>query len=160
MSEFYEPSHCELEGAPEAFKYELDMLRFAVREHSNAKEEMIRKAMLECTLPHARNLLDFFWRKQPPKNDNICAGHFVGKSTKKKTGDWWRSCKLPYLKLHKTAINKSLSHSTYERIGAEHIQWEFAKIKDEIEAAYAEFYQLLPQGDRAKWPPPETSGTD
>jgi hypothetical protein len=99
-----------------------------------------------------------FWissgRKQPPNNDDICAGHFIGEFAKNRAGNWWRSCKLPYLKSQKAAINKSLSHLTYERIGADY-EWDLAKIKDEIEAAYAEFYQLLPQEEQAKWPTPE-----
>jgi len=159
MYEFYEPSQCERQGAPRAFKYELEMLRFAASKYSNAQDKLLRNALVECALLHARNLLDFFWRKQPPKNDDICAAHFVGKSAKRKSADWWRSCKLPYLKSHKTTINKSLSHLTYERIGAEY-KWDLAKIKDEIEAAYTEFLQLLPQEDQAKWPPPEDFGTD
>ena len=150
MPEYYEPSDCERKGAPRAFKYELEMLRFAIEEYSRVQGQT--NALLECALLHARNLLDFFYRKRPPKDDDICAGHFVDKSIKGKSGNWWRSCNLPYLKSKKTIINKSLSHLTYDRIGAEY-KWDLVKIKDEIEAAYAEFFQLLPQEEQAKWPP-------
>jgi len=146
MSEFYEPSQCERQGAPRAFKYELEMLRFAVVEHSKVQEQS--NALLESALLHARNLLDFFGQKQPPKSDDICAGHFV------KAANWWRSRRLPYLESQKGAINKSLSHLTYERIGAKY-EWDLPKIKDEVEAAYTEFLRLLPEEDRTKWPPAE-----
>ena len=152
MPKPYEPSECERSGAPRAFEYELKMLRFAIEEHSRVQGQT--DALLECALLHTRNLLEFFYQKQPPENDNICAGHFVGEFAKNKTGNWWKSCRLPYLKSQKVAINKSLSHLTYERIGAEY-KWDLAKIKHEVETAYSEFFNLLPEEDRAKWLPPE-----
>lgn len=154
MSEFYQPSKCERQGAPGAFRYELQMFRFSTQlcelfkdPHSLLFNKYIHDAVLEAALLHARNLLDFFTGK-PSLKDDIVASHFVG-----------NPLGLPYLESIRNDINKSLSHLTYTRIGAEY-KWDLPKIRDEIEAAYNEFLQLLPQKDRAKWPPPEDSGTD
>jgi len=154
MSEFYAPSECEREGAPRAFKYELQMFRWCVQMFECFKNpcsillnDGIRNSILETALLHTRNLLDFFAGK-PSLKDDIIATHFVG-----------NPLKLPYLESLREDINKSLSHLTYTRIRADY-RWELPKIKDEIEAAYTEFIKLLPEKDRAKWPSPEGSGTN
>ena len=151
MCDFYEPSASECRGAPRAFEYELEMFYYAEEQVSSARDGL-RKPMIECALLHARNLLDFFTGGQTVigKMDkkSIRAGHFIRENT------WWKSDKLPYLQKQKKGINKALSHLTYDRIGAEY-EWDLAKFKDEIEAAYTEFFELLPQEDRAEWPAPE-----
>jgi hypothetical protein len=120
--------------------------------------DSLRSAILETVLLHARNLLEFFTGDQPIigrlDEDSIRAGHFVKGST------WWKSSKLSHTKSRKTDINKSLSHLTFKRI-KENYKWDdLPKIKGEIEASYIEFLNLLPDEDRAKWPPPENSGMD
>jgi hypothetical protein len=156
MSTPYQPSDPERQGAPEAFKYEMEIFCYAEGHLSNAQGNL-RKAMIECALLHARNLLDFFTGNQPMTGrmdeKSIRAGHFIKENT------WWKSDKLSYLQQRKKDINKSLSHLTYDRIGTEY-EWNLAKIKDEIKASYTELLKLLPEVERSKWPPPENSGTD
>lgn len=153
MSTPYQPSEPERQGTPEAFKYEMEMFCYAEGQLSKAQGNL-RKAMIECALLHARNLLDFFTGNQPMTGrmdeKSIRAGHFIKENT------WWKSDKLSYLQKRKKDINKALSHLTYDRIGAEY-EWDLAKIKDEVEASYIEFVKLLPKEDRTKWPVPEVS---
>lgn len=153
----YKPTKLELEGAPRAFIYELQMLHFSIQLYELFKDprsllfnQYIPNVVLEAALLHARNLLDFFVGGQPKEGnldkDSIRAGYFVGKN------GWWRSSKLPYLKVRKKDINESLSHLTFSRIkNKDRYHWNLPKIKKEIDDAYAEFLQLLPQNERGKW---------
>jgi hypothetical protein len=162
----YEPSELDLEGAPRAFHYELQMFRLYMQflellrnPYSILFNRCIYNAVLEGVLLHVRNLLEFFTGNQPAKGsfdeDSIRAGHFVGKSNKNQDC-WWSSSKLRYTKSRKTDINKSLSHLTFTRIREKYKWDDLPKIRAEIEAAYTEFLQLLPQEDRAEWPAPES----
>ena len=140
----YKPTNPELNGAPRAVEYELQMFLYSVEccQHLTLQ----RKAVIETALLHARNLLDFFTGKPSRKND-ILAYHFVGKPLK-----------LPYLESLRDDINKSLTHLTYSRLTpGQKYEWDLAPIKDEIEAAYTEFLKLLPKEDRVKWLPPKDS---
>lgn len=138
----YKPT--DMAGAPKAFEYELQMFLYSVEFCQNLALQ--RKAMIETSLLHARNLMDFFTGK-PSQNDDILAYHFVGKSLK-----------IPYLESLRNDINKSLSHLTYTRLSpGQRYEWDLAKIKDEIEAVYIEFLKLLPEEDRARWPTPKNS---
>ncbi len=149
MSTPYQPSEHERQGAPEAFKYELEMFSYAEEQLSNAQGDL-RNAMIECALLHARNLLDFFTGNQPMMakidESSIRAGHFVEGNI------WWKSSKLSHLQKRKKDINKALSHLTYDRIGAEYNWNDLSKFREEVEAAYSEFCQLLPCEAPAKWP--------
>lgn len=148
MSEKYEPSPNEREEAPEAFKYELEMFRIAFERRSNEQDNFFSNVMLECALLHARNLLEFFTGKS--NKDNIIASHFVNEPPQ-----------LPYLKSLWNDINKRLSHLTYTRVKAEKkYRWNLSKISDEIEAAYSEFLDFLPEEDRSKWPESEHSDVE
>ncbi|MBN1973790.1 MAG: hypothetical protein JW787_09140 [Sedimentisphaerales bacterium] len=155
MSIPYQPSDFELQGAPDAFKYEMEMLYFA---HGQLLNESggLHNVMIECTLLHARNLLDFFTGNQPMtgKMDekSIRAGQYIKENT------WWKSNKLSYLQQRKKDINKALSHLTYDRIGTKY-KWDLEKITDQVEIAYTEFLKLLPDIERSKWPSLENSGT-
>lgn len=153
----YKPTKLELEGAPRALLYELQMFRFSVQRCMDL--ELLHNEALETALLHARNLRDFFCDDHSTE-DNICAGYFVDESHKKE--GWWKSSRISYLLQHRTKINKLLSHLTFSRIKKEKDDkgWNLKVISEEIEKAYAEFYKLLPQEDGTKWPPPENSGTD
>jgi len=154
MSTPYQPSETERQGAPEAFKYEMEMFCYSEGHLSNAQGNP-RKAMIECALLHARNLLDFFTGNQPMMGridqKTIRAGHFIKENT------WWKSDKLPNLQKRKKDINKALSHLSYDRIGAGYRWNDLPKIREEIKSAYAEFHKLLPEEERTKWPEPKDS---
>ncbi|MGD0785032.1 MAG: hypothetical protein ABR969_04390 [Sedimentisphaerales bacterium] len=146
----FEPTDIELKGSPQAFLYELKML------HSSVQHcvKLCNNFTLETALLHARNLFEFFTGKHPQKGDlnedNICAGYFVEKYHKDEK-NWWKSSKLQYTQSRIKDINKCLGHLTFSRIEGKY-QWnDLPQIMDEIETAYIEFLQMLPEEDRAKW---------
>jgi hypothetical protein len=157
----YEPAEDERQGAPRAFGYELQMFLGTVQmlgclenPCSIFVNKCLQNSILETVLLHARNLLEFFTGGQPLKGnfdeDSIRAGYFISKPQNNQVG-WWQSDKLSHTKLRKNDINKSLSHLTFERIKGNYKWDDLLKIKEEIESAYNEFLQLLPDEDRAKW---------
>jgi len=165
----YELTIKERYGAPKTFEYEMQMFCWSIQMFEYLKNpcsillnDGIRNSILETSLLHVRNLLEFFTGDRPMKGnldeDSIRAGYFVDEPHKK--GGWWKSSNLSYTQSRKTNINKSLSHLTFKRI-KENYKWDdLPKIKEEIEKAYTEFLKLLPQEDRAKWPSSENSGID
>ncbi|MGH8065304.1 MAG: hypothetical protein ACRERE_08725 [Candidatus Entotheonellia bacterium] len=149
----YEPTEDQLQGPPKKFAYELWMFREALRFflHPAPRNEALHNICLEATLLHARNLLDFFTGK-PPLKDDIRAAHFLPQSVRTEQGNWWTSSKLAQLQKRERDINKSLSHLTYTRVDEKPVWDDLAQIGEEIEAAYREFRELLPDKDRVAWP--------
>jgi len=157
----YKPTKPELDGAPRAFIYELQMLHFSVQLLELFKDQRwvlfnkcIHDAVLEAALLHARNLLEFFTGDRPLKGnlneDSIRAGYFIKESHKNQKG-CWKSDKLSHTKSRKNDINKSLSHLTFKRIKEDYKWDDLPKIKEEIEEAYDEFIQLLPENKQNEW---------
>lgn len=145
----YVPTAAELEGAAGPFLYELHMLREAtdpfVQHSSLVHDETMRRVFLESALIHARNLLDFF-TCEPTPNDDILAAHFICNSD----GSPWKPTGLTHLVSRRTDINKALTHLTYTRV-ANKPGWPFALIRHEIEIAYLEFVERLPEDQRTSW---------
>ena len=110
------------------------------------KNPILCNISLECTLLHARNLLDFFCGKKSSKDD-LRASHFVPKS---QGLSYWTSSKLSYIESRREDINKSLSHLTYTR-SLQKPLWNLQKIQQEIDEAYNEFLSLLPKNERSNW---------
>lgn len=148
---FYEPSKNELEGAPNKFRYELCMFRESLAllyRLPQPPDQVLHNVYMEAVLLHARNLLDFYTGKETDKDD-IRASHFVSRGEHPQDS-WWASSLMPYLSGHKEDINKHLSHLTYKRV-VEKPEWNWQKISEEIEAAYKEFLDRLPDTDRTVW---------
>lgn len=161
----YKPTDDELAAAPRAFQYELCMFRQCLQMLSFFESpcavmvnECLRNSLLEATLLHVRNILDFFTRDRPVKGaidqDSIRAGYFV-QGYCAHAEDSWKTFDLPFTKSHNNDINSSLSHLTFARVRGDYKWDDLPKIRTEIESAYAEFFRLLPETDRARWSAPE-----
>ena len=147
----YKPSREELDGAPSKFRYELWMFRESLallNRMPQPPNKVLYNVYMEVVLLHARNLLDFFTGKESEKDD-IRASHFVSSGEHPQEGRWASSL-MPYLSEHKDDINKHLSHLTYRRV-VEKPEWNWRKIGEEIEAAYQEFLDRLPNTNRMVW---------
>lgn len=145
----YIPSEAELAGAPQPFLYELRMFRETTDvfiEHSPLITDLtLKRVFLESALVHARNLLDFF-TCEPSSKDDILAVHFLTPADERQ----WRPSGLAHLASRRDDINKALSHLTYTRVNNKPA-WPFGQIRVEIEQAYGEFLEELPETDRPKW---------
>ena len=144
----YVPNHVEKLEAPKSFLYELNMFRNAIDAHNlnwrNPSVQVIfDNVTLESLLLHARNLFDFFNGGATDKDD-MRAFHFI------KGKEFWQSSKLQYLKTVRPEINKHLSHLTYSRVSRKP-RWKWRKIAQEIEEAYKEFLEALPDEDVPQW---------
>jgi hypothetical protein len=65
----------------EQLPYEINMLRYAYqRLQSPLHEQAEINVFIECFCVHARNLLDFFWYKQPKKKNYAVARQFTSGS--------------------------------------------------------------------------------
>ena len=146
----YKPKNIELKGAPSKFYYEYDMFIMATEANSKLRHDhpdiqsMINNVTLESLLVHARNLLDFFCGNTTDADD-IRAFHFIPGSPP------WRSSKLSYLSSLKKDINKYLSHLTYSRVIKKKPNWNWGRIRKEVEAAHEEFIKKLPDSEKANW---------
>lgn len=145
----YIPTSDEKCGAPSQFLYEFNMFKLAVKAHINlasrypAIQEILKNVTLESLLVHARNLIDFFFGP-PIEKDDIRAFHFI------KGDRLWHPSKSEYLKNIRLDIHKNLSHLTYSRVSKKPI-WDWGKIEAEIDEAYKEFLEALPDAAVAEW---------
>ncbi len=114
------------------------------------EDDVICNATLEATLLHARNLYDFF--AKGPYKDDMRAAHFLPNPE-------WRSSKLNLLGSRQTVINYGLSHLTHRRVSEVKADWNdlgLLKIADEMNAAFHEFIDLLPENEQSRWAPART----
>lgn len=143
----YIPTAIQMRHAACEYMYELAMLRLTCRacfylSQYNPNEEMLKNAMIESSLIHARNLMDFFCGGETHKDD-IRACHFVKATV-------WQPPKLKYLCQMKEKINKHLSHLTYSRT-SEKVHWNLRRIETEIEEANKRFLAALQEAEADQW---------
>ena len=124
-------------------------LEKALPKSDDAKSNLV----LEGFLLHARVLRDFLVKKNP-KLDDVLAEHFLEEPLP-------YLGPLPYLEEHRERLNKLLAHLTYTRREYEK-RWDVAKIHTEIDRAWREFLDVLPEKTR-QWfalstPSPNLSG--
>jgi len=146
----YAPTKDELRRAPPRVLYELNMFRASIDLCMNLdgkNDPVMHNVALEATLLHARNLLDFFTGGATSKDD-IHAAHFISTPG----ANWWKSSKLSFLSALRDDLNYSISHLTYRRVQGKP-KWHLKRIASEIEAAFEEFLQCLPNGEQAAWKP-------
>jgi hypothetical protein len=128
-------------------KYELNMLQYCFTRIQNewaGADDSLRNLLLEDFLLHARVLRDFF--VSSPRQDDVSSTHFFNDSTP------WSALSAsfcPYLKQHKTRLDKYLAHLTYSRLN-EDKNWDLNAIYSEIANAWQQFYSLLPP-ERQAW---------
>ena len=99
------------------------------------KDGLLRAALLESFLVHARNLIDFFYTDKVKFSDDILAVDYFSSANKwtKKRG------KLPnYLDEARTKANKLLSHITLSRIKKYKRDrgWPVLKIRNKIDDVF------------------------
>lgn len=146
----YKTTDVERRKAIPRVLYELNMFFASSQAYlglSKDHDGVLSNIILEATLLHARNLLDFF-TGNPTKNDDIRAAHFLPISE----GGWWRSNKLEHLSSLRNNLNYSLSHLTYRRIAGKP-QWDLKRIAREVHVAFDEFLNLLPEHEQSRWKP-------
>ena len=107
---------------------------------------VIRVALFESFIIHARTLLDCLYAQTspPPKPDDIIAEDYFNDST---IWDKRRPPKTPLLTtVHKRA-GKEVVHLTYARLTVVPDQkgWRYLEIADAIRSILAAFYQLVPR---------------
>ena len=125
---------------------------------ANETSAVIHNALLESSLIHARNLVDFLYPENSRDND-VVAYDFFGDSSAA-----YRKNREPQTKLLKMVprrVNKEVAHLTYDRLGKapEQKAWPAMKIAVEIDARVDDFKWMLP-ARFAKTPTPEFTSTD
>jgi hypothetical protein len=143
--EVYEPTRSELDSARQHFAYELDMLRAVTDMLRDRPDPMaLHNALLESALVHARNLHDFFIHQQSDGDDVLALHYVADQSLRTRPAlTYVRSCQQP--------INKALSHLTYHRTVKKPL-WRLSVMRNEIETAYSQFLEALPEDERENWP--------
>ncbi len=113
-------------------------------------DNCIGSALLEVFLLHVRNIRDFLYEKDRPRDDDVLATQFfVGTAT-----DWpkmrpdMRGC---YLDSNRGRLDKSLAHITYPRLKyREDKTWKVGQIKCDLDAPWNAFLNALPK-ERRSW---------
>jgi hypothetical protein len=139
--------HPQAQAIAAKIQYALNMLQYCSTRIQNEwadADDCLRNLLLEDFLLHARILRDFFVGS--PREDDVSAAHFFDDPS------YWLAISAsfcPYLKQHKTRLDKYLAHLTYSRLN-EDKNWDLNVIHSEIAHAGQQFYSLLPP-ERQAW---------
>ena len=131
----------ELRDASKHLFYEIQMLLGTAKKLSilrGCQDEVLKNAVLEAFLIHARNLIDFLYTK--PVQDDVAIEDFLEKAGKGE-GIPAQSSFL----CHQTKrINKKLAHLTYFRVLDEDV-WDYLRITEEIRGPLNVFLAQVPR---------------
>jgi hypothetical protein len=119
--------------------YEIKMMRFAHKMlHQQHQDRMMLNSLIECFCTHARNLIDFFNKKDDHRDDAL-ARDFVGCSYNQFAGALPEDIKRLRKKIH-----KQIAHITYRRTIADRIDDQFQwNVRDLIEKEIGNFGNRL-----------------
>lgn len=107
-------------------------------------EWCVRTALLDSFLMHARNLHDFFLQA-PRRKGDVAARHLLPPEHAD-----WHPTGLDSLSASIDLINKRFSHITYGRTDGD-VSWYANGLREEIDSAFAQFIELLPESSREFW---------
>jgi hypothetical protein len=136
--------------------YEIEMLRFTVGAFAEADKEPDERSSwrnLECFLLHFRNLIEFFGKPQPRKNDlNIRMPEKIWPDSATRPcadvlnplqrEDLWNK----YEAQVEDKISRYLQHCTEQRVDAKN--WRVREMFEELDPLMSEFEKLLPDTHR------------
>lgn len=155
-----ERTRAELRRASRDLMYELAMLkktnqvleRLGPAEKDDEINKVIRNALIESFVLHARALLDFFYPENPKADDVIVDDFF------KMGSEWCKLCppKSTLLSTVHKRVGKEIAHLTYARqkVTIDEKRWRHSEISREISELMAKF---LKEVDRCKLDPEDYS---
>lgn len=128
-------------------KYEHEMLTYSSLYLSNFSKNnswgIIDSLILEAFLIHARNLINFlYYGSNPENNDEILAESFFDDPI------YWKKNKVKissFMRQQKEDIQHYLAHLTKDRVSLQSKKWNNSQITEEINKAFSQFLQLVPQ---------------
>ncbi len=100
----------------------------------------VHNALLEGTLLHARNLLDFLGPWKHLKDDIVPEDFVAG----------WDPSHLHVADATRTAINKHLAHLTWTRVHEGKVMWEFPGVAAAVFEAFGKFVEHCEANDAAQ----------
>lgn len=110
---------------------------------SEQTDHLLRNALLESFVIHARNLIAFIWSESSNSDDVLAEDFFPDPQN-------WRSARpemSTLLSESKRRVNKLAAHLTYTRLsisGAQKV-WRFIDIARELQTVFELFVQSAPQ---------------
>lgn len=136
------PTPEELRIASNWLIYEYWMLKglaqLLQRNDEVTENGLLRNAMLDSFLIHARALVDFFYRK-PEHPDDVVAGHYFS-GTEKAVWEEHYSENPAWFENTRTQINKGVAHISDAR---RKDSWDFLLIEREISKAFDNFVNCV-----------------
>jgi hypothetical protein len=138
------PTPEELRNASDWLIYEYWMLEglnhLLLYEEGLTEIGIVRNAVLDSFLIHARALVDFFFNSEPNHEQDAVAGDYFDETEKAcwekrhpKDPDWFKDTR--------TRINKGVAHISYDR---NKDAWGHLLIEPEIGNAFCEFVERVP----------------
>lgn len=142
--------------------YEWEMFQRLAVEWSKLDEEkqpVLKNAVLEAFLLHARNMRNFLYcsrkdkdrKDESPKvivkDDDVLAEDFIDDSTQ-----WQPPSKTGYIWDEKERLDKALAHISYARIDyhlSNNKQWNIGEIMLQLAEVWEKFWHALPPEKRA-----------
>jgi len=133
-----------LRGAQDWVLQEIIALRMCAEAHQKIRRwspeyTILRNALILSFAVHFRNVFDFLYAPDQPKEDDIIAEDFFRGPA---TWPTLRPQKSDFLASEKTRLHKQQAHITYERLGRSTIKatWDFSKILNELSSPLQVFY--------------------
>lgn len=123
----------------QGINYELQMLSYTAEQLKSIKENiLLRNAMLESFLIHARTLIEFFYpTKVTKEKKGIFAARYIG--------NWDQIRPRNPLDKEKEMMHKWLAHISQARYEDEKPQWEVGNIYKELISLMSKFCENLQQ---------------
>ncbi len=109
---------------------------------SGTGDDVVRNALLESFLIHARSVADFLWGTTADKPDDIRARHYLVHSTSASSPLSPPSVPVDW----RTRVNKEIAHLTDGRLAVtpETKGWRFNLIREELDSAMGAFLEIVP----------------
>jgi len=142
--------HPKAQGIATYVQYEWRMVKAIAEKSPYTGEWVIKYALIDSFLMHARAIKDFLYGEDKAKfPDDVVAVHFFVDSSV-----WLRS-RPPmgdYLRDNDKRLNKMIAHISYERPQwrGKSKGWQIGTIRAQLEPAWNAFHEMLP-ADRRAW---------